>query len=95
MNLVRILYTNKPPDKKNKKHVEYYLKMYYLCSINHNPMNENDILKIVEDAFDDQITADGWLDDGTPMGTIVGKQFFMKQVADKLKKLFDENDLSK
>ena len=58
-------------------------------------MNENDILKIVEDAFDDQITADGWLDDGTPMATIEGKEFFMKQVADKLKNLFDENDLSK
>lgn len=58
-------------------------------------MTEKDILKIVEDAFDDQITADGWLDDGTPMGTIEGKQFFMKQVADKLKNLFDENDLSK
>jgi hypothetical protein len=58
-------------------------------------MTEQDILKIVEDAFDDQITADGWLDDGTPMATVEGKQFFMKQVADKLKKLFDENNLSK
>ena len=40
-------------------------------------MKENDILKIVEDAFDDQITADGWLDDETPMARIEGKQFFI------------------
>jgi hypothetical protein len=36
---------------------------------NRKIVNENDILKIVEDAFDDQITADGWLDYGTPMAT--------------------------
>lgn len=58
-------------------------------------MEQKDILKIVEDAFDDQISADGWLDYGTPMATIEGKQFFLKQVADKLNKLFNENDLSK
>ncbi len=62
---------------------------------NRKIMKQDDILKIVEDAFDDQIEAEGWLDDGTPMGSIIGKQFFIKQVADKLKKLFDENDLSK
>jgi hypothetical protein len=58
-------------------------------------MEEKDILKIVEDAFDNQITADGWLDDGTPMATIVGKELFLKEVTEKLKKLFEENDLSK
>lgn len=58
-------------------------------------MNEKDILEIVENAFDDQISANGWLDDGTPMATIEGKHFFMKQVADKLKTLFEDNDLSK
>ena len=58
-------------------------------------MNEQDILKIVEEAFDNQITADGWLDFGTPMATIYGKQFFLKEVSEKLKTLFNDNDLSK
>lgn len=58
-------------------------------------MNEKDILKIVEDAFDDQLTVKCWLDDGSPMETIEGKEFFMKQISDKLKKLYDEHDLSK
>ena len=58
-------------------------------------MNESDILNIVETAFDNNIEADGWLDRGTAMGTIMGKEDFMKQVADELKKLFDDCDLSK
>ena len=52
-------------------------------------MNENDILKIVEDAFDDQIEVDGWLDCGEPKATLLGKEFFMKQVTEKLKELFN------
>jgi hypothetical protein len=58
-------------------------------------MNEKDIMKIVEDAFDDQISAEAWSDDGTPMADITGKQFFLNQVEEKLKKLFNDSDLSK
>ena len=56
-------------------------------------MDEKDILKIVEDAFDDQISAEGWLDFGTPMADIIGKQFFLQQVETKLKELLNKADI--
>ena len=44
------------------------------------------ILKIVEDAFDEHILADGWIDCGTPMASILGREDFIKEITDKLKK---------
>lgn len=55
-------------------------------------MNEEDILEIVENAFDDQISAEAWENCGAD---VIGKEFFLKQVKDELKKLFEDNDLSK
>ena len=47
-------------------------------------MKREEIMKIVEDAFDNQISAEGWNDYGTPMANIVGKQDFLKEIAEKL-----------
>ncbi len=48
---------------------------------------EKDILTIIEDAFDDQISVEGWLDFGTPMAILNGKEFFIKQIETELKEL--------
>lgn len=58
-------------------------------------MNETDILKIVEEAFDNQISSEGWEDFGQPMSEVTGKEFFLKEVSEKLKLLFEDSDLSK
>lgn len=55
-------------------------------------MNEEDILEIVENAFDDQISAEAWENCGA---SVIGKPDFLKEVTDKLKLLFEANDLSK
>jgi len=47
-------------------------------------LSKDYILKIVEEAFDSKISAEGWLDYGTPMASLEGKQLFMNQIADKL-----------
>lgn len=47
----------------------------------------NDILAIIENGFDDQVSATGWSDFGTPMADLNGKQAFLKQVEAKLKEL--------
>ena len=62
---------------------------------NFKTMKEQDILKIVEETFSEEIYAEGWLDWGTPMATLCGKEAFMKELENRLKKLFDDNDLSK
>lgn len=53
-------------------------------------MSEGDILTIVRKAFDSNI--ENWLDLGE---SIHGKEFFFDEVKENIKKLFDENDLSK
>ena len=58
-------------------------------------MKEQDILKIVEETFSQEIYAEGWLDWGTPMATLCGKEAFMKELEKRLKNLLDENNLSK
>jgi hypothetical protein len=55
-------------------------------------MNEQDILKIVEDAFDNQITTKSEIAVHTEFSE---KHYFLKEVSDKLKKLFEDNDLTK
>jgi len=58
-------------------------------------MTEKDILKLVEETFGEEISTsyaetvlgfESWID---------GKEEFMEKLAEKLKLLFDENDLSK
>ena len=58
-------------------------------------MTEKDILKLVKETFDEEISTscaetvlglESWID---------GKEVFMEKLAEKLKLLFDENDLSK
>lgn len=58
-------------------------------------MTEQDIAKIVEDAFDSHVEAIGWNDDGTPMADLCGRGAFLSEVEDKLKELFADNDLAK
>ncbi len=48
-------------------------------------MEKKEILKIVEDAFNEHISAEGWLDHGTPMATLTGKEAFLNEVLEKLK----------
>ena len=58
-------------------------------------MTEKDILKLVEETFSEEISTScsetvlglvSWID---------GKEAFMEKLAEKLKLLFDDNDLSK
>ena len=58
-------------------------------------MTEQDILKLIEETFGEEISTscaetvlglECWID---------GKEAFMKKLAEKLKLLFDDNDLSK
>ena len=62
---------------------------------NRKIMTERDILKLVEETFGEEISTscsetvlglESWID---------GKEAFMEKLAEKLKLLFDENDLSK
>jgi hypothetical protein len=52
-------------------------------------MKTEDILAIIEDAFDNQISAEGWIDDGTPEATVTGKQFFLEEVEKKINLLLN------
>ena len=58
-------------------------------------MKTEDILKIVEDTFDNHILAEGWLETVSSSERAYIKESFMKSVADKLKDLFKSNGLSK
>ena len=60
-------------------------------------MNEQDILRIVEESFDTHVyaTATGWSFDGTPTGDLKGKDDFINEITEKLRILFIESDLSK
>ena len=58
-------------------------------------MSEKDILKLVEETFSEEISTSCV---ETLLGLesrIDGKEAFMEKLAEKLKLLFDENDLSK
>ena len=58
-------------------------------------MLEQDILKIVKDAFDEEISSSA---SETVLGVesqIEGEKEFFEKLKSKLKILFDENDLSK
>lgn len=55
-------------------------------------MNEKDILKIVEEAFDYHVSAEAW---GNCGASVNGKADFLAEVRDKLKLLFEDSDLSK
>ena len=58
-------------------------------------MSEKNILKLVEETFDEEISTSCNL---TVLGLeshIEGREDFMKKLAEKLKILFNENDLSK
>lgn len=46
-----------------------------------------EILKIIEEAFDNQIGSEAWDDFGTPMSEVTGKSFFLKEVEEKLKNI--------
>jgi len=57
-------------------------------------MNEQDILKIISESFDEEVFSSS---DNTEFGCITyieGKADFLKSVEYKLSKLFKENDLS-
>jgi hypothetical protein len=58
----------------------------------YNKINKNNIaiLDIVEQAYENQLSTEGWLDGDTPMSIIIGKSHFLKEIDIKLKKLFDE-----
>ena len=58
-------------------------------------MTEDDILKIVKEAFDEEISSSA---SETLLGLeshIEGEKEFFEKLREKLKILFDENDLSK
>jgi hypothetical protein len=58
-------------------------------------MNEKDILKLVQETFDEEITAHSA---ETILGSevwIEGRDKFEQSLEEKLKKLFEDNDLSK
>jgi len=56
-------------------------------------MREEDIIKIVENLFETTLVA--MSDDPFCGATIEGKEQFFYELKFKLKKLFDDNDLSK
>ena len=56
-------------------------------------MLETDILSIVEEAFDNQIFAESFMGRFGPEDKIRGKEEFLSQVKEHLKKLFEDNDL--
>ncbi len=47
-------------------------------------MKVEEILKIVEQAFDTHINANGWIDFETPRADLLGKQDFLKEIKTKL-----------
>lgn len=47
-------------------------------------MKVEEILKIVEQAFDTHINANGWIDFETPGADLLGKQDFLKEIETKL-----------
>ena len=59
-------------------------------------MNEQDILNIVNIAFENEIEADSYIDEEENIVPYIdGKERFFKEVTEKLKKLFEDNDLTK
>ncbi len=51
---------------------------------------KNEIITIIVEAFENNITSEGWSDYGTPMADVLGKDDFLKEVEDKLIKLLSE-----
>lgn len=58
-------------------------------------MNQEDILKIVEEAFDEEISSMAFQSSLGLESEIQGKNEFMEKIKEKLNNLFNENDLSK
>lgn len=58
-------------------------------------MNEDDILKIVNEAFDYHEIDDYSDEENIAFAVLSGKSDFINEVKTKLHILFDENDLSK
>ena len=58
-------------------------------------MKEKDILKIVDETFDEEISSYAFESILGLESSVEGKKEFMKSVTEKLKKLFNNNDLSK
>ncbi len=50
-------------------------------------MDNQEIFSIIEAAFNEHVSADGWSDHGTPMATITGKEDFLNEVFEKLKEV--------
>ena len=50
-------------------------------------MKNEDILKIVEETFSEEVYSEGWSDFGTSMSTLRGKESFMKSLSEKLKNM--------
>ena len=67
--------------------------VFTLCYKTDKIMNEEDIIKIVKKLADNTLVA--IYDDNACYYKVGNKTIFYKKLKDKLKKLFDENDLSK
>jgi hypothetical protein len=58
-------------------------------------MKEEDILKIIDETFDEEISSYAFESILGLESSVEGKKEFMKSVSEKLKVLFGDNDLSK